>query len=277
MRFAIIASARTGSSHLTNLLNSRSDILCNGEICHPKKVYVNWHKRYRTPERLGELAALRSAAPAKFLEQIFEIDHDRPHVGFKILRGQYQDVLRAVLEDRTIRKVILFRRNVLANFSSKLIANETGQYGLNAQKAPRESREPIKVLFDAERFKVHRRKYERYYASAMNTLLQGGQNFHLINYEEINNPWFFRSLLAYIGAESLAPPDEGKLIKQNPSNILSRFSNSREVEEFLLANDLVHWSFEGQVTFDVENVGRWRPGKAGGKKKKSALLPASVA
>lgn len=277
MRFAIIASARTGSSHLTNLLNSRSDILCNGEICHPKKVYVNWHKKYRTPETLAELAALRSTSPGLFLERIFETDHDRPNVGFKILRGQFEDVLRTVMEDRTIRKVVLFRRNVLANYSSKLIANETGQYGLNSKKVPRESREPIRVLFDAERFRVHRRKYERYYASVMDALLQSGQDFHLINYEEINNPWLFRSLLGYIGADSVAPPDEGKLIKQNPSNILSRFSNSREVEEFLLANDLVHWSFEGQVTFDVGNVGRRKMKKAGGKKNRPELSPAGVA
>jgi hypothetical protein len=274
MRFAIIASPRTGSSHLTDLLNSRPDVLCNGEICHPKKVFVNWRKSDRTPEKLTELAALRTTDARQFLERIYEIDYDRPHVGFKILRGQQENVFSAIMDDRAIKKVVLFRRNVLANYSSRLIAKETGQYGLNSKKASRETGERVKILFNADKFITHRNRYESYYASVMNSLLESGQNFHLINYEEINNIYFFKSLLAYIGADLHGLSDEGKHIKQNPPNILSRFSNPDAVETFLRENDLAHWSFEGQVAFDGKAAQRNRR-KPAGRTKQSGFAPTS--
>lgn len=256
MRFAIIASARTGSSHLTNLLNSRPDILCNGEICHQKRVFVHWPKEDRTPEKLAELAELRGSDPARFLERIFETNYERPNVGFKILRGQQKQVFDRVIEDRTIRKIILFRRNVLANFSSKLIARETGEFSLSRRKASRTDRTRPEVCFDPDTFIALRRKYERYYASVMDALFQSGQNFHVIDYEEINNRHFFMSLLSYIGADLSHEVQEGKLVKQNPSNIVSRFSNPEAVEAFLREQELSHWSYEGQVSFDIDGASR---------------------
>jgi len=253
MRFAIVASPRTGSSHLTNLLNSRADVLCNGEILHPKKVFVNWRKKHRTPEKLAELFQLRGTSPVEFLERIFEMNYDRPNVGFKILRGQQKHVFDRIIEDHAIRKIILFRRNVLANYSSRLIAGETGQYALNSRKASQQSGERLTVPFDADEFIFFRRKYESYYAAVMDALLESGQNFHMINYEEINNPHFFKPVLGYIGADLSGDASEGKHIKQNPSNIVSRFSNPEVVEAFLREHALPHWSFEGEVTFDTEN------------------------
>ena len=251
MRFAIIASARTGSSHLTSLLNSRRDILCNGEICHRNKVFVHWPKEDRTPEKLAELAELRGSDPARFLERIFETNYDRASVGFKILRGQQKQVFDRLIEDRTISKIILFRRNVLANFSSKLIARETGEFSVNRKKSQRGERERPSISFDADAFVAYRRKYESYYASIMDALFESGQNFYVIDYEGINNRHFFMSLLSYIGADLERAPNE-KLVKQNPSNIISRFSNPEVVERYLREHDLLHWSYEGQALFDLD-------------------------
>jgi hypothetical protein len=270
MRFAIVASPRTGSSHLTNLLNLRVDVLCNGEILHPKRVFVNWRKKHRTPEKLAELFQLRATSPDQFLERIFAMDYDRPNVGFKILRGQQKHVFERIIEDHSIKKIILFRRNVLANYSSRLIAGETGQYALRAKKAAQQTGERLLVPFDANEFMMFRRKYESYYASVMDALLESDQNFHLINYEEINTPHFFKSLLRYIGASLTGEASEGKHIKQNSSNIVSRFSNPEEVETFLQEHDLPHWRFEGEILFDVpqERSRKRRPDR--GHKRRSS-------
>jgi hypothetical protein len=273
MRFAIIASPRTGSSHLTDLLNSRRDILCNGEILHSKKVFVHWRGKDRSLEKLAELAELRATDPVQFLERIFQTNYDRPNVGFKILRGQQKNVFHFIMEDCTIKKVVLFRRNVLANYSSKLIANETRQYALNAKKVVKEATKRPTMPFDADEFIRFRRRYEAYYTFIMDTLLESGQDFHLINYEEINNRHFFRSLLNFLGADLQHTDSEGKHIKQNPSNILSRFSNPDVVEAFLRENDLPHWSFEGQVLFDTDNSALRSRRKRGSGESRSGPAP----
>jgi hypothetical protein len=251
MRFAIIASPRTGSSHLTTLLNRQPDVMCNGEICHPKKVFVSWPKADRTPAKLAEMQLLRESDPASFLEGIFSANYGRSHVGFKILRGQSKKVFNAILQDDRIRKIVLFRRNVLANYSSRLIALQTGKYALRKHNVALETEDapaPL-VEFNAEEFVNFRSRYEKYYASVLSSLHNSGQIFHFVNYEEINNQHLFSLLLAFIGADVKNAVLEGRHAKQNPSHIVSRFSNPDDAESFLREHNLHHWMYEGEVSF----------------------------
>src|SRR5438105_2272768 len=70
MRFVIIASPRTGSTHLTSLLNEQDDIACHGEIFHPKKVFVRWPRQDKAPEAMAKLMKLREQDPQHFLDHI---------------------------------------------------------------------------------------------------------------------------------------------------------------------------------------------------------------
>ena len=70
MRFVIIASPRTGSTHLTSLLNEQDDIACHGEIFHPKKVFVRWPRQDKAPEAMAKLMKLREQDPQRFLDHI---------------------------------------------------------------------------------------------------------------------------------------------------------------------------------------------------------------
>src|SRR5215469_16377205 len=129
MRFIIIASERTGSSHLVNVLSGHPDIFTNGNVFDarkPKLVYVLWPDK--TAATKLELSELRRTAPLEFLERIFSTGYGRAHVGFKIFSGENDEILDQLIKDSTVRKIVLYRRNLLACFSSHLVAASTGKY-----------------------------------------------------------------------------------------------------------------------------------------------------
>ena len=248
MSFTIIASPRTGSTHLTNLLHAQSDIFCNGEICHAKKLNLRWDKEDQSEAVVSELAMLRSQRPREFLDRIFAINYGCREVGFKILKGQSDAVFEEIFRDPSIKKIVLFRRNILANYSSKLIASQSGEYALRKKDADESPAARSTVQFDENEFLRFGKKYNRYYDNVMSKLRQSRQYYHLINYEDINEPEFFGNLLQFLGSEASEQPSNGRNVKQNPAYIVSRFSNADAVEEFLRHRNLMHWAYEGEVS-----------------------------
>lgn len=70
MRFVIIASPRTGSSHLTTQLARAAEIWCHDEVFHKDGVFVRWPGApdVKAPEGFErELRALRAVDPIDFL------------------------------------------------------------------------------------------------------------------------------------------------------------------------------------------------------------------
>src|SRR5205085_2821835 len=125
VNFVIIALSRTGSTHLTNLLNLQDDISCQGEIFHPKKIFLRWPKKDKSTETIAHLTELRQQEPAKFLDRILSQTYGSTHVGFKIFPGHNDDILWHLVESRSIRKIVLLRSNFLASYSSRLIRHQT--------------------------------------------------------------------------------------------------------------------------------------------------------
>ena len=137
MRFVIICAARTGSSHLVSVLSGHPELLVNGNVFDDKaegRLYVFWQKEQLTPELKAELVDLRKRDPEAFLEQIFRTNHGRTHVGFKMFGGENDPMLDRIIDDASIKKIVLYRRNALANFSSALVARKTGKYSLREGK-----------------------------------------------------------------------------------------------------------------------------------------------
>lgn len=248
MAFAVIASPRTGSTHLSNLLHAQKEIFCNGEICHAKRLNLRWEKADQSPGVISELTKLREQDSQEFLKRVFAMNYGCREVGFKILKGQSELVFEAILRDHAIKKVVLFRRNVLANYSSKLIAAQSGEYALRAKAAadPVEAVNSV-VPFDEHEFIRFSRKYNRYYDGVMSKLRGSAQYYHLINYEDINEREFFGNLLQFLGTETSEAASKGRTVKQNPAYILSRFSNPDIVENFLRRRNLMHWAYEGEL------------------------------
>ena len=125
--FVILALPRTGSTLLTQLLDSHPRITCYNEPFNPDAVYAA-DKTLKT-ERMR---AYRDEDPVGFTELLYSVDGAERVVGFKILEYQARDVQDHLLLRRDIRKVILRRDNLLASYSSNLMATKVRQWGLGA-------------------------------------------------------------------------------------------------------------------------------------------------
>jgi hypothetical protein len=251
MRFVIIASPRTGSSHLVSLLGAHPQILCNGNVFHPKHVWVFWPDEDLPRTTRNELRQLRDSDPVALLDRVFAADYGRPHVGFKIFEGQNDAILQRLIADDTVRKIVLYRKNVLANYSSMVVARLTDKF--NAAQAEQIGEAP-KIKFSPRKFAKFQENYNAFYRKVIGRLNERKQLFHLINYDEINDPNLFAALINFIGADQTYDGrNAGQTkphLKQNPSDICSRFSNPGKVRQFLADNGFLHWSHEGETSLD---------------------------
>ena len=243
MRFVIIASARTGSSHLTDKLREHPDILCHGEVFHPHEVWVYRPKGKIGNEVRAELRELRGTDPEALLERVYSENYGRTSVGFKIFRGHCDPIMDKLVNDASVRKVVLYRRNVLANFSSALAAKDSGKWG--TRKSP-EKQPDLRVHFRPQHFMRFHQRYVNFYKGIIETLNKNREVFHVMDYEDINNPYLFAALVNYLGGdpEQCQERTRKPLKKQGRTDILSRFSNPDDVRTFLEKQKLLHWMYE---------------------------------
>jgi sulfotransferase famil protein len=114
IRFVIIANPRTGTNHFIDLLNSHPEISCHREVFHPDTVYL-------MDGTHNELLNKRNRNPHAFLSDLFN-SSPTTACGFKIFMDHDNSVLDAVLRDPAIKKIVLYRQNLLAVHSSAQIA-----------------------------------------------------------------------------------------------------------------------------------------------------------
>src|SRR6516225_7630935 len=100
LRFVILAAPRTGSNMLCTLLNSHPEILCHHEIFNHAGIFYALPLR----DRGFSLGALeeRDRHPLAFLERVWQTSCGYRCVGFKTTRGQNEQVLQALLNDRGV-------------------------------------------------------------------------------------------------------------------------------------------------------------------------------
>ncbi|MCD4743969.1 MAG: sulfotransferase domain-containing protein [Desulfobacteraceae bacterium] len=114
IQFAIIANPRTGTNHFIDLLNSHPDISCHREVFHRDTVYL-------LDGTHDDLLMKRNKNPLAFLKELFASSATKA-CGFKIFMDHDDSVLDAVLRDPKIKKIVLYRPNLLAVHSSAQIA-----------------------------------------------------------------------------------------------------------------------------------------------------------
>jgi hypothetical protein len=129
-RFVILSSPRSGSSLLIESLHQHPSIFCHGEIFHEK---IEWHIRSEFLDRYG--IEQRDTDPINFAYSILEFANGRSAVGFKMWMSQNKQVCQTLLQDPTVKKIILVRSNTLAMFASEQLAIKTGIWNV-APKVP---------------------------------------------------------------------------------------------------------------------------------------------
>ena len=242
-KFVIIAAPRSGSTHLVNVLCRHPEVACHGEVFAKKRVLF-WGAGAEQNKVLGEeLFALRAADTEAFLERIFSLDHRRPHVGFKIFQEHGPAVVDRLATDTQIKKVILYRANILAAYASSLVAKATGVWG---SKQRSRAHHEIRPTFVSKHFMKYHDRRVTFFRTVAQRTLTSSQEFYWFPYEKLNDQLHVSNLLQFIGARP--HPHLARLLepKLTPSNVCSKFDNSAEVEAFLRERNLQHWAFEAE-------------------------------
>ena len=241
-RFVIIANPRTGTNHFIDLLNSHPDITCHREVFHPHAVYLKQGTR-------DGLLEERNSDPLAFLEKTYAESLTRA-CGFKIFMNHDDLVLDSVLHDRDIKKIVLYRPNFLAVYSSDKIAGAENRYLISDNKGGGisdgvydSSRTEKKALFNRGEFKLRWNAYQEHFKRAVEVLNDTGQDYLFVTYEDFMNESFFRRVFPFLG---LAQPLRllTRMKKMNANDILSRFSNPDDARSYIEEIGRQNWTHE---------------------------------
>ncbi|MEJ2697365.1 MAG: glycoside hydrolase family 99-like domain-containing protein [Candidatus Sulfobium sp.] len=242
IRFVIIANPRTGTNHLIDLLNSHPHVTCHREVFHRDAVYLLEGTR-------TDLVGKRNQDPLAFLQELYDSSPTRA-CGFKIFMEHNDNVLQAVLRDRRIKKIVLYRSNPLAVYSSDKIAAAENRYLIMEKTRDRidagakdGSRTKAKAAFDREKFELYWRAYQAHYSHVIDVLNETNQDYLFMTYEDYINESLFRRVFPFLG---LSQPVElhTRMKKMNASDILSRFVNADEVRAYLNEIGKQNWAQE---------------------------------
>lgn len=240
--FVIIANPRTGTNHFIDLLNSHPAVTSHREVFHRHSVYL----KNGTKDGLLEE---RNKDPIAFLKKLYDESPTRA-CGFKIFMDHDDSVLDAVLYDSDIKKIILYRSNFLAVYSSDKIAEAENRYlivdkdaGKISDGAYDSSRTEVKALFTRNEFEARWKAYQQHYRHAVDVLNETGQNYLFMTYEDFINESFFRRVFPFLG---LAQPPRlvTRKKKMNASDILSRFSNPDDARSHIEEIGRQNWAYE---------------------------------
>lgn len=243
IKFVIIANPRTGTNHFIDLLNSHPEITCHREVFHQNTVYLLEGTR-------DDLLERREKDPAEFLDELYESSPTRA-CGFKIFCGHNLRVIEKVLHDPTIKKIILYRPNFLAVYSSEKIAEAEKRYLIMedskisiAAGAYDTTRTSEKALFVQGDFSRMWATYQDHYKHALDILNETGQECLFVTYEEFINESIFRRIFPFLG---LYQPQvlHTRMKRLNTSDILARFLNPEDARAYIERIGRMNWANEG--------------------------------
>ena len=196
-RFLILSSARTGSTLLTNVLNASGDVRCLFELLNPN---VQQYGEPATPH----LKELRRNDTAAFVDRIAGANV-KPVFGFKIFPEHADTWLEGALDDPSWKKIVLYRENVLAVYSSRRIADARGKWsdtGAKVELAADNSDHAIEdqTEFDARKFEKFRARYQAPYSDWLARLAETRQGFCFLEYGMLRNSKILASAFSFLGA-----------------------------------------------------------------------------
>jgi LPS sulfotransferase NodH len=152
-RFVVVATARTGSTFLINLLNAHSQVLAFGELFRSPES-IGWDvPPYAGFESKRQLSLYQSDPRGFLTEAVFRRwPRTCKAVGFKLFYYHAREMPYAMVwdrlaQDKEILVLHLKRRNILAQYVSLELAHKTNVW--SAVSPCRERIEPIRLDSDA--------------------------------------------------------------------------------------------------------------------------------
>ncbi len=225
--FVIIAAQRTGSNMLVSALDNHPKIRCHGELFRRKNLNMKGAlKVLRTIPSEFQSEDYRDIHFREYLEAVKGTDGKKPFFGFKLMLNQSETARAGLIENSNVKKVLLFRENLLAVFSSSLIAKATGQGAVVQGKEVIQA----KVQFEPKRFEKFRKNHDKRFKEARQKLAgRPGIEWIETEYLKICKLEGIAEVMQFIGVDPETASITVKTAKRNPSNILDRFTNPEAV------------------------------------------------
>ena len=217
-RFVILAAPRSGSNMLCCLLNSHPEILCHHELYNPQDIYYALNLRH-TGFKLASCIRQRDEQPLKFLEKIWACNNHSKNVGFKMTHKQNLLVFNTLLNDRSIKKIVLLRNNKVKMHVSKLIAEQNGIWENYGQ----EPTNNIQVNIDLLDLQKDIFLNKVFYNEINKTLTQSNQTYLQVEYEKLQQSDTQNAILDYLQLPHKTLTSTSK--KQNSVDLRQLISN----------------------------------------------------
>ena len=181
-----------------------------------------------------------------YINAAFELNPEASFVGFKLLYIQNIKARDKLIEDPSYRKILLYRENELACFSSRLIAEETGQG--NAKKGDIVLTDT--VPFNQKEFEAFCKRRSDFYQKTRQLLAQIKRRRYFksikyidIDYKDAVTTKGMRRTIDFIGAD-INFKTEPNTLKRNTNNIVERFNSPDKVMDYLKSIGKEEWAVE---------------------------------
>lgn len=228
--FVIIAMPRSGSTRLCDILGRHPAVACHLEIFHPQEVQAHF------PRDLGlEIMdpITRDANPKLFLDKFLVFNEDwfkgRQRHGFKVMldRNQLKSLTEVIAVDPRLRKIVLYRDNLLASYASVEMALSTGFWHRTDGGTSTGPEPARKIAFDWDRFFAFAGEQMMTRAAVEEAMHRGHQPFLPIAYEETLTARGMERVWAFLNLPPIA--DEGVYRRTHARRLLDYFSNPEQV------------------------------------------------
>lgn len=211
-KFVLLSAARSGTSLCIETWKSHPQILAQGEIFHPE-IHAHLSREFL----VGHDLSLRDNDPIAFADQVLNFSMGRKAVGFKMWKNQSPVVCDYLMRDESVIKIILERSNLLAHYSSNLLAEKTGLWNINHGTGRLAVEENNKLPFSVQDFKdfieYYKRLFDDYRSSSRGAVIE-------LSYVQCARLDFSK---IYTALNVQHIEIEPKMVKLYSNDILSRF------------------------------------------------------
>jgi len=240
MKFAVISYQRTGSTFFVSKLNTIQGVVCHSELFN--NGFHSFENSIFDPELFLELSLFdkltgRSQAeklfkfknkePLRFLHHIFSY-RDEP-TGFKIFPGQNKSVLHHILKDRSVKKIVLIRENLVRSFISREIALKTGEWG----KYNKNDVSLVKISMDVDRFLDYADSVKGRFKQIESILTDSEQPYLKCTYEQISKRFPLEEVCSFLNIPKPDQLPEIDQVRQNPFILSEMIINFKDVKRRL--------------------------------------------
>lgn len=245
VKFALLTMPRSGTNYFVEKLEYHKFVMCHYEPFHPNKVMLSGKRKGYPDEILADLQnqRFRTYDEDLFFDYLLGQDPNVPMgykaYGFKIFESHNKRIFWSLAANPEFHILILQRKNFLKLYSSLLLAMKSNVWSVYDKK---DKNKKEKVEFDPDDYRIKKATYERIYLQ-IKRLAEDNKVPHMHFYYEdfVKNDGVFHEVFEFLKVGSTKLPEKTKIVKQNQSDVLARFSNPDVVRKHIPEPELAEY------------------------------------